>query len=152
MDRTVGYELVAWTPHFLAQLWSELWPRGETELGWLGYTMSEGFMLFMQHLRNAEVSGILLRGDKPVFVGGIVREKNESFTFMQATKDFDSHARPIMRVLREKVRTYPPGPLHVYSVCVHPGTERFFRAIGFEREDWKQMLPTGHPLYRFKRR
>jgi hypothetical protein len=87
-----------------------------------------------------------------VLVAGIVKEPAESFTFMQSVADFDEHLVAIIRQIRKTVRAYKDDPLYIYSVCVHPGTERFFQAIGFRADNWQQMLPSGHPLYRFTRR
>ena len=145
------YEEVPVTAPVLAWMWASLWERGVEEFSRVGLTSQQGFDLFMEHAAKAERSGILCCDGKPVAVAGVVQEPAESFTFMQATRDFDDHARAIVRWLRRRLNGCRP-PLHIYSVCVHPGTERFFRALGFRRDEWQHLLPSGHPLFRFKRR
>ena len=82
--------------------------------------------------------------------GAIVEYDGNGSTWFQATEEFEQHALQITRELKRRCAAYPK-PLYIYSVCVHPGTTRFFKTLGFLPDAWLEMTRTGHPLYRFRR-
>lgn len=146
------YEEAPVTPQLLARLWENLWPRGIEELSRLGLRKYEGYMLFMGNAERADNAVILTHEKQPILVAGIVSENGESFTFMQASADFDSHALAIVRILRRWIKQYAPPSLYIYSVCVHPGTPKFFKVLGFLPDGWEGRTQAGYPLFRFQRR
>lgn len=149
----MSYELVPVTPQLLARLWANLWERGVVELERLGLSIHYGFYVFLDYASRASSSVALTCDGKPVFIAMAVKEGDEYFTAMQATKDFDRHVRPIIKTLRKRLGEFKEDPLYIYSVCVHHQTPRFFNALGFALDGaWQGETKTGHPIYRFARR
>lgn len=134
----------------LAYVMLHLWPRGEEELAGLAMTREDGFKRFAHYVATGVTSGCVLADGVPILASGIVREGPTAFTWFQATPAFDEHARHITRIIRREALDYP-GVLHIYSQCVHEKTERWFHALGFVRDQWQGVTPTGRPLYRFGR-
>ncbi len=139
------------TPELLAGVWSDLWDRGHEEFRRLGLSPSEALALCERFAEQAADSVILLADGKPVLAAGITPETDSAFTWMQATTDFDRHARPIIKLLRKRIRAYA-GPLFIYSTLVHPESAKFYQVLGFELDGWHGKTATGAALYRFIRR
>lgn len=137
-------------PTLLAQLWENLWRRGHVELTRLGYTEQGGYEQFLKYGKQAVDSGIICADGVPVAVAGICPDGDGYFTFFQATEAFCDHVRKITKTMREHVRKH--SPVYIYSVLVHPDTERWFGVIGFKRDDWSGLTPVGTALHRFSRR
>ncbi len=112
--------------------------------------MDEQFHRFLAYAENGTESAIFCADGEPVLVAGICPDGNSSFTFMEATRDFNDHYLFIVRTLRKRSKS--SGDLYIYSVLVHPLAARFFRAIGYERDEWESKTAAGWPLYRFKRK
>lgn len=135
----------------LARLWDHLWQRGKLELAKLGYSLSSGYREFLSLADRAIDSGILCADGEPVAVSGICPEDGCYFTFFQASESFNDHAKKITRELRRHTKQCE-GTLYIYSVLVHPETERWFNVLGFERDGWCGRTSVGHPIYRFRRK
>jgi hypothetical protein len=129
---------------------AHLWTRGDEELGRLGLTRRAARNCAREWI-DAGDSGELLADDVPVFVSGIFCDRGTHVTWFQATDAFDEHALHITRRVREFVRDYPQRPV-LFSTLVHPAARRWFRAIGFEGDNWRGQTAIGFPLYRFVRR
>lgn len=136
------------TPQLLAYVLQNLWPRGEEELRRLGLSKADAFQRFWEYTKLGR-SAVLV-ADEPVIVTGIATE-DESFTWFQATDQFDRHARAITKYLRAQIKKHD-GPLYIYSVCVHPDTEKWFRVLGFVPTDYQERLLSGALLRRFERK
>jgi hypothetical protein len=132
-------------------LW-RLWERGVHELAALGLTKGEAFLRFRDFARAAWHPQALEFDGEPVVVTGINTDENGAFTWFQATEKFAAHALEITRHIRKEAAAYP-GPVSIFSVCVHPDSARWFRALGFVRDDdFSQALPSGALLLKFDRR
>lgn len=148
--------MTAYTIHpidetLLAQLWENLWDRGHVELTRLGHTVASGYREFLKFGERSIDSGIVCADGKPVAVGGICPDGDGTyFTFFQATGSFREHAKKVTKVLRKQINSCNE-PVFIYSVLVHPDTERWFKTLGFERDGWCGRTYVGHPLYRFRR-
>ena len=129
---------------------SYLWPRGEEELQRLGLGKAEAYYRFADYCHHGRNHALIWDG-KPVAIVGICNDADESFTWFQATDEFADHAGQITRHIRREAAAHK-GPLYIYSVCVHPDTERWFRVLGFINDNNSQTLPTGATLMRFKRK
>lgn len=129
---------------------AHLWPRGEIEIQRLGLTREQLFYRFWDYAAHGR-SGSLEFDGVPAAVTGIATEGGESFTWFQATPAFEQHAKAITKHIR-RVAGEHRGPLFIYSVCVHPETERWFRVLRFTPDGHEQQLPTGATLRRFKRK
>ena len=127
----------------------KLWPRGEEELRQLGLSKEDAFYRFLHYATLGRNQTLWFDG-KPVVIVGIATEGDESFTWFQATDDFERHAGQITRHIRREAAQHG-GPLHIYSVCVHPDTGRWFRVMGFVQDVFSQRLPSGATLRRFTR-
>lgn len=129
---------------------TNLWPRGVQELALLGLTRDTAFTQFRQYARGYK-SRVLEHEGVPVVAVGIDSDEGGAFTWFQATEAFETHASAITRYIRREAKAYH-GPLSIYSVCVHPATERWFRVLGFDRNStYARALPHA-VLYRFDRR
>jgi hypothetical protein len=126
-----------------------LWPRGVEEFERLGVTKEQAFDRFSGYIATG-LRPIALVFDRPVVVTGIGTEGGEQFTWFIATDEFERHASAITRQIRREARHF--DPLYIYSVCVHPDTEKWFRVLGFEKQDWRGTTAAGWPLFRFKRK
>jgi hypothetical protein len=126
-----------------------LWPRGIEEFARLGVTKEQAFTRFSDYIATGK-RPIALVFDRPVVVTGIGTEGGEQFTWFIATDEFERHASAITRQIRREARHF--DPLYIYSVCVHPDTEKWFRVLGFEKQDWRGTTSAGWPLFRFKRK
>jgi hypothetical protein len=133
----------------IAYVLRNLWPRGVTELELLG--LSDPFRYFRDCATHGHRSGVLEHEGTPVLVSGIAADADGAFTWFQATTEFDKHAAEITRRLRREAKAYPAS-LSIYSVCVHPDTERWFRVLGFSRSSYTRVLLSKATLYRFDRR
>lgn len=129
---------------------SYLWPRGEEELRQLGLSKAEAYYRFADYANHGRNQALIFDG-VPAAVVGIATEGHESFTWFQATNEFEKYASQITRHIRREAAAHK-GPLYIYSVCVHPDTERWFRVLGFMPDNHSQTLPTGAELLRFKRK
>lgn len=129
---------------------SYLWPRGEEELAKLGLSKAEAYYRFADYANHGRNQALIFDG-VPAAVVGIATEGHESFTWFQATNEFEKYASQITRHIRREAAAHK-GPLYIYSVCVHPNTERWFRVLGFMPDNHSQTLPTGAELLRFKRK
>lgn len=134
----------------LAFLWNHLWARGREECARLGCSLALGFDALANFVGRGDAV-MLYAALRPVFVLGAMPEGAGYVTFFAATDEFEQHASTITRVLRRFARDYFRAPLYIYSVLVHPQAERWFRALGFERDGWCGRTPAGYPLYRFVR-
>lgn len=129
-----------------------LWDRGRAELVQLGLTMDAAFWRFRNFAAEAWHPQILEFDGVPVVVTGINADESGSFTWFQATEEFARHASAITRHIRREAAAYP-GPVSIYSTCVHPETERWFRVLGFDVDrSFLQWLPSGAQLRKFDRR
>jgi hypothetical protein len=137
------------TPEGLAVIFANLWQRGKDEFARNGISMQDAFRMFLHYAKLGR-SGILLADGVPIMASGIATENGESFTWFQATEAFDRHAMQITKTLRREAKAHV-GPLYIYSVLVHPQTERWFKALGFVRDQWEGKTAAQCPLFRFKR-
>lgn len=138
-------------PELLAQLWDKLWQRGREELARLGFSIASGYREFLRFAERMIDGGIICADDEPVAVAGICPDGDGTyFTFFQASESFHQHAKKITRIVRDHVRRCRE-PVFIYSVMVHPDTERWFGLLGFELDGWCGRTPVGHSLYRFRR-
>jgi hypothetical protein len=148
MDFNVTYAEVDVTPERLALLFSRMWDRGREELERLGISPTDAFRMLLAYPGR---KGILTADGEPILAAGISEANGEAFTWFQATDEFELHASQITRTLRRNVRKHE-GQVFIYSVMVHPLTERWFNALGFVRDDWTGTTAANWPLFRFKRR
>lgn len=131
-------------------IWARMWARGQEEIFRFGLDMRNSLPVYLGYAAKGR-SGVLFDGDEPVIAAGIVNEELESWTWFVATDRFHDHAKEITKYMRKCTREHR-GVLHIYSPCVHPDTERWFRLLGFVRDDdYKNTTSRGFPLYRFKR-
>lgn len=137
-------------PALLAQLWARLWDRGIEELNRLGFTMDTGFHHFLSMAEQAEQGEILCADDVPVSATGIYRDDGAYVSFFQAAQDFNDHAWEITERLVARSEAIAE-PIFIYSVLVHPATERWFKVLGYQRDDWRGTTAAGWPLYRFRK-
>lgn len=144
------YRQDAVTPPALAFVLAHLWERGVEELRRIGLSRDEAFARFMDYAQRGR-SGVMYADDVPVLACGTCPEEGGRFTWFQATDAFVDHAIQITRWLRKELKR-DEGPVYIYSVCVHPETERWFHALGCERDGWVGRTAAGFPLYRFARR
>lgn len=128
-----------------------LWLRGVEELQRLGMGREDAFYRFLHYARTGYKARTLVADDRPVVVVGIADDGGEAFTWFQATAEFDRHASAITRYIRREAKAYPDA-LHIYSVCVHPDTERWFKVLGFVPTGDEAALPTGATLRKFTRK
>lgn len=138
------------TPERLALVFAYLWPRGREEAKRNGLHVEDVYRLFLTYTHRGPC-GILCADGVPVMASGICADGDSAFTWFQATDKFDDHAREITKVLRRESQKYP-GDVYIYSVMVHPQTERWFRALGFAKDDWEGKTAANWPLFRFRRR
>lgn len=127
-----------------------LWPRGEEELRLLSLSKEDALYRFLHYAKLGRNQTLWGDDGLPVVIVGIATEDGESFTWFQATSHFDRYAMQITRHIRREAAAHA-GPLHIYSVCVHPDTERWFRVMGFLPDGFEQSLPSGATLRRFTR-
>lgn len=139
------------TPPLLARLWADLWERGKQEFEQWGISLDDAFHLFLSYAAQSADGGILCADGKPILVAGTCPDGDSSFTFMQASADFPLHYKACMLEMRRGTRAHQ-GALYIYSVLIHPKASRFFEAMGYTRDEWSKVLPTGATLYRFKRK
>lgn len=146
------YERSPITIPLLKRLWANLWERGREEIKRLGLTEQQALALFAGYAATGD-GGILLADGEPVLVAGVIRAESGSIeTFMQASNDFERHYREIVRQMRRFVDKLTE-PAYIYSVTVHPKSDRFFKSIGFLPDDsFRERLPSGWTLRRFVRR
>lgn len=139
----VSYEVVDNAAPYVPAVFSCLWERGVKELRGLGYTVDEAAQKAIDFCNTDESKALLVNG-VPVFVVGAVN----GVTWFQATEDFTKHYRAITRCIRDlaKRKDYV-----IYSQCVHPRTEAWFRMCGFVRDEYEGETVTGTKLYRFRR-
>ncbi len=107
--------------------------------------------IFLDVAAKAVEGEILCADGEPVSVGGIIEEEPGHFvTFFQATEAFDEHSWEITERLlaRSEAR---PHQVFIYSSLVHPKSERWFRVLGYKRDEWSGVTAAGWPLYRFRR-
>lgn len=134
----------------LQYLLDHLWPRGVEELRRLGLTHEQALRRFMGYAGRGR-AGVLSADDVPLIATGTCTEDGERFTWFIATDAFEQHPIAITRFLRRHLQT-EPTPIHIYSVCIHPDTARWFAALGFRRsEHWIGTTPAGYPIWRFVR-
>jgi hypothetical protein len=126
------------------------WERGKTELEMLGLDAERAVSQFVDFTKKGG-SWVGVVDDVPVAVTGIVTDDPTPFTWFQATDGFHENASRITRQLRLGVKAHQ-GDLYIYSVCVHPDTEKWFKVLGFVRDGWTGLTPAGFTLYRFVRR
>lgn len=141
------------TTVLLERMWPNLWLRGLEEIDRLGMSDKEAFDTLLSCSVRGR-GGFLLADGEPVLIAGVMAADEPAVydTFMQATEDFPRHYREIVRQMRRYVNAVR-GTVRIYSVTVHPKSERFFRAIGFEPDElWFRVLPTHWTMRRFVRR
>ena len=130
---------------------SHLWARGKEELRRLDMDWERALYRFAHYAQTGHKARSLWADERPVVVVGIASDGGEAFTWFQATDEFDRHALAITKYIRKEAAAFD-GPLCIYSVCVHPQTERWFRALGFAPTDHAETLPTGATLRKFERK
>ena len=139
------------TPAALAFVLQNLWPRGVEEMNRLGLNTLQAFARFMAYAEMPDADAAILSVDgEPIVAVGIASEGEERFTWFIATSQFDAHGKAITKFIRRYVREHE-GALCIYSVCVHPDTEKWFRLLGFVRSAWVSETREGWPLYRFEK-
>lgn len=139
------------TDESLRYVLSHLWERGQVELAALGLTTDQAFDRFKRYAAEGFKARTLV-ADAPVIVVGIASDECGAFTWFQATDEFERYASFITRYVRREAKAYP-GPLSIYSVCVHPLTERWFKTCGFHKDNsWAKALPSGAVLRKFDRK
>ena len=127
---------------YVPYVFSHLWDRGVEELAGLGLTPEQAAEKALDFcLRDKSYA---LVADNPVCVFGLC----QGTTWFQATDEFLTHHVAITKALREMSAG---RDCVIYSQCVHPRTEAWFRRIGFVRDGWEGQTVTGKPLYRFRR-
>jgi hypothetical protein len=144
------YTETAVTPLLLSALYARLWPRGVEEIRRVGITLADAYQSMLEWAKAGR-SGVLLADGEPVLVCGIYPDAAGAFTWMAARDDFERHYRAMVRTMRHELAKWP-GTVYIYSVCVDQRAERFFNALGCERDGWAGRTPTGAALYRFTRR
>lgn len=139
----VTYTVVNNAAPYVPEVFCRLWERGVKELAGLGYTVDEAARVAIDFCKRDESKALLADG-VPVCVFGAVN----GVTWFQATDDFVKHHREVTKCIRDlaKRKDYV-----IYSQCVHPLTERWFRSCGFVRDDFESETVTGAKLYRFRR-
>jgi hypothetical protein len=136
----------------LRYIFANLWQRGVEELALLGMTPDGGRERYQEYANHSFKCGVLERNATPVAVLGISSDNAGAFTWFQATDEFHSNVKAITRRIRDESRAYP-GPLSIYSVCVHPETERWYGVCGFSKDNsFAKALPSGAVLKKFDRR
>jgi hypothetical protein len=116
-------------------VFNHLWARGREELKLLGWPTPEDARYAAHYFagRSLKTSMFCNPDGDAVLVSGIIRPKGElPVTWFQATEEFQRYARPITKLMRSEIASFRE-PLEVYSLCVHPDTERWFRLLGFTR-------------------
>lgn len=140
------------TDNRLLHVLAHLWPRGVDELQRMGRTLEDTFYRFRHFAATGYKARVLEFDGAPVVVVGIAFDELGAFTWFQATGDFDRHASAITRYVRREAAAFP-GPLSIYSTCVHPDTARWFRVLGFRRDEtYSCVLPSGATQFKFDRR
>lgn len=134
----------------LAHIIWNLWPRGLEELGRIGVTPWQAFERFKRCVGEGGRHITLWAGSQPVMASGIGRQNNEYVTWFIATNEFNQHYRAITRTLKRECDVHAK-PIMIYSVTVHPLTERWFQSLGFSRDAWEGKTGEGYPMYRFRR-
>jgi len=157
-DEGMYDELLRWKitqepaePEYVVYILENLWERGREELRLLGVTtVSEAFIRMMDFIRGGTNSGVLCGPEgKPIIVTGMFREDTgQMVTWFQATEEFTKYVEPITRLMMHEIECYG-GDISVYSVCVHPQTERWFKLMGFLPDGWTEKLPSGATMRRF---
>jgi len=138
------------TPGRIDYIFDTLWDRGKEELRLLGHTSFTAKRLAREYVSTGISSGVL-SGENPVLITGITREPDgRAITWFQATDEFTRYVEPITRLMRHECECFGQE-LSIYSVCVHPQTEKWFRILGFKLDGWMEKLPTGGWLRRFVR-
>lgn len=140
------------TPERLMFVLDHLWDRGKSEMVLLGLDKPAAFARFMGYARNGRKARVLEADGVPVVAVGGASEPDEQtdFTWFVATNEFEKHARAITRYIRAETKAYP-GPLCIYSVCLHPDTAKWFRVLGYAPTDYAKRLPSGATLHKFER-
>lgn len=145
-------ELVPFTESGLNHVFANLWPRGVEELAILGTTLEGARQRYLEYAQHSFKCGVLERDGVPVAVLGISADSAGAFTWFQSTDEFYNNVKSITRCIRDETRRYP-GPLSIYSVCVHPETERWYGVCGFSKDNsFAKALPSGAVLKKFDRR
>jgi hypothetical protein len=137
------------TADALTYIFWHLWPRGLEELGRLGLPPLRAMDRFLAWAQDGR-SGVLLHNGVPVLASGIVPIEGEFVTWFIATEAFQKHWLKITRLLKRECSAHPK-PLRIYSVTVHPATAKWFKALGFEQDDYESRTAADWPLYRFTR-
>jgi hypothetical protein len=141
------YSETAVLPGNFCYVMDHLWPRGQEEVRRLGIGDGRGHFWRLAHQGR---SGCLLANDEPVLLAGICPDGDSHATWFLATAEFDKHFVAITRVLKREARQHK-GLLYIYSTVVHPKTERWFKTLGFTKDDWQGKTAAAWPLYRFGR-
>lgn len=130
-------------------LFARLWPRGIVELERLGVDRKRAPNDCLEWSKHGN-SGVFCADGRPVVVYGICPDGENWASWFQATDEFDLHHRAITPVIAKALLDAPEN-LHVYSVMVHPKTERWFNKCGLVKDDWNGKTVTGWPLFRFSK-
>lgn len=129
-----------------------LWERGRKELAALRVSSATALVMALKSAATpGAVSGVVTVDGVPVMVAGIVPEDGEAVTWFLATDDFDKHAKMLTKIVRQYTKEFP-SDVHIYSTLAHRDAGRWFRALGYVQDDWQGETPSGHPLYRFRRK
>lgn len=134
------YACVECKPEHVRSVYNRLWARGVEELAGLGLTVEQGLDRAIGYLSRGGSRAILFNGD-PVCVFGEV----DRMTWFQATEAFVDHYREITK----RLKALGERGYIIYSQCVHPRTEAWFKRLGYKRDHWTGTTVTGKPLYRF---
>lgn len=141
------------TPERIGYVLRNLWVRGEKELILNGLSKKDAFQTFCEYTKGHYAGCLVDEEGVPVLVAGIVDDHGESYTWFLATERFNDFASEVTRYVRRVIQRHKTDPVRIYSVCVHPDTEKWFRVLGCDKdEDFALSLPSGATLYRFKRR
>jgi hypothetical protein len=133
-------------------IFANLWDRGREEFRLLGMSLFDASERFKHYVRAGIVRYVALSLAEPVMIGGIMLERTESYTWVQATDKFDRYWKELTKIIREVTRDYRSDPLHIYSCCVHPKTERWFNLLGYYADGYTELSKAGALVRRFKRK
>lgn len=137
---------------------NNLWARGEAELEILGIPKAKAAEMILERRDRGEPTFSFRADGEPIFIAGLTRSDDPQgmATWFQATEGFNEYSREITVRLREGIERAAEANnltfVEIFSVCVHPKTGRWFRALGFNLDvDYHSRTSSGATVYRFVR-
>lgn len=124
------------TEHGLRHVVANLWERGRRELEVFGLDPVAAYIQLSSCI--GELYSFEVRdGDEPIVaMGAVERADNHFFTWFLATEKFTNYGSELTRVVREflaaQTALRPGAILEVVSASDYPGTDLWFRLLGFK--------------------